>query len=136
MEVITDLATDLPTVAGDDQKLQQVLLNLLVNAEHAMQRSPRRMLTVRTRHDPAGVTVVIGDTGLGMTPEVASHIFEPFYTTKVAGDGTGLGLSVSYGIIQAHHGTIEVTSSPGMGSAFTLHLPLGVVDAPPVVTDE
>ena len=136
VEVLYDLATDLPTVAGDDQKLQQVFLNLLVNAEHAMQRSPLRTLTVRTRRDAAGVTIMIGDTGLGMTPEVASHVFEPFYTTKVAGDGTGLGLSVSYGIIQAHHGTIEVTSSPGMGSAFTLHLPLGVVDAPPVVTDE
>ena len=136
VEVHYDLATDLPTVAGDDQKLQQVFLNLLVNAEHAMQRSALRTLTVRTRRDAAGVSIMIGDTGLGMTPDVASHIFEPFYTTKVAGDGTGLGLSVSYGIIQAHHGTIEVTSAPGMGSAFTLHLPRGVVDAPLVVTDE
>ena len=121
---------------GDDQKLQQVLLNLVVNAEYAMQRSPTRQLTIRTSQNAGGITAVIADTGLGMTQEVASHIFEPFYTTKAAGDGTGLGLSVSYGIMHAHNGTIEVVSSPGSGSAFTLHFPPGAANAPPVMTDD
>lgn len=125
VEVVYELAPDLPGLVGDDQKLQQVFLNLVVNAEHAMHRAPRRQLTVHTSHDAGGITVVVADTGLGMTPEVMSHIFEPFFTTKAAGDGTGLGLSVSYGIVLAHNGTIEVASTAGSGSAFTLHFPPG-----------
>ena len=118
----------LPSIAGDDRKLQQVLLNLIVNAEYAMHRQGTRELTVRTTWDgtaDAGRTVIeITDTGTGMAPELVKHIFEPFFTTKPAGVGTGLGLSVSYGIVQAHGGTITVRSAPGTGSTFVISLPL------------
>jgi two-component system NtrC family sensor kinase len=130
VEVRTELEAQLPTILGDDQKLQQVLLNLVVNAEYAMQRSETRILTIRTR--PGGrdvgrevqVVLEVVDTGIGMASEVMKHVFEPFFTTKPAGVGTGLGLSVSYGIIQAHGGTITVTSAPGAGATFTATLPM------------
>jgi signal transduction histidine kinase len=128
VEVRTELASQLPTILGDDQKLQQVLLNLVVNAEYAMQRSETRVLTIRTLRRDAGrdvqVVLEVIDTGVGMAGDVSKHVFEPFFTTKPAGVGTGLGLSVSYGIIQAHGGTITVASAPGAGATFTATLPM------------
>ena len=116
-----------PLAIGDEQRLQQVMLNLVVNAEYAMHRSAKRVLTVGTARRVVGgiarVVIDVTDTGAGMTPEVLSHIFEPFFTTKPAGVGTGLGLSVSYTIIQAHGGTIDVRSTPGVGTTFTVALP-------------
>ena len=112
-----------PQVRGDEQKLQQVVLNLMVNAESAMRDSVVRHLSVVTRSRDEVVTIIISDTGHGMTDAVRQRVFEPFYTTKPPGEGTGLGLSVSYGIIQAHEGSISVESTPGIGTAFTITLP-------------
>jgi two-component system NtrC family sensor kinase len=124
--VETEFDTTLPTIPGDDQKLQQVILNLIVNAEYAMHRAPTRRLTVRTTHDQAKRALVLGitDTGVGMSAEVAKHVFEPFFTTKPVGVGTGLGLSVSYGIVHAHNGTIRVNSTPGVGTTFVITFPI------------
>jgi two-component system NtrC family sensor kinase len=124
IEVHMHLDASNPQVRGDEQKLQQVLLNLLVNAEAAMQSAPVRHLSVTTRHKQGMVHIVVSDTGHGMTPDVSERVFEPFFTTKPPGEGTGLGLSVSYGIIQAHEGTISVESEPDVGTTFTILLPL------------
>jgi len=112
-----------PQVRGDEQKLQQVLLNLLVNAEAAMQAAQVRHLSITTQQKQGMVHIIVSDTGHGMTPSVSERVFEPFFTTKPPGEGTGLGLSVSYGIIQAHDGTISVESTPDVGTTFTVLLP-------------
>jgi signal transduction histidine kinase len=125
--VETEFENALPTIPGDDQKLQQVLLNLIVNAEYAMHRvAATRRLTVRAVRDAVGQSLVVEvtDTGVGMNAEVAKHVFEPFFTTKPVGVGTGLGLSVSYGIVQAHNGTIRVESTPGVGTTFRVTFPI------------
>jgi PAS domain S-box-containing protein len=124
IEVHMHLDESNPRVRGDEQKLQQVLLNLLVNAESAMQSSQVRHLSITTRRKDGTVYVVVSDTGHGMTPAVSERVFEPFFTTKPPGEGTGLGLSVSYGIIQAHDGAISVESTPDVGTTFTILLPL------------
>ena len=124
IEVHMHLDESNPQVRGDEQKLQQVLLNLLVNAESAMQATQVRHLSVTTRHRRETVHIVVSDTGHGMTPAISERVFEPFFTTKPPGEGTGLGLSVSYGIIQAHGGTISVESTPEVGTTFTIQLPL------------
>jgi len=113
-----------PRARGDEQKLQQVLLNLLVNAEAAMQTTEVRHLSITTQRKQRMVYIIVSDTGHGMTPSVSERVFEPFFTTKPPGEGTGLGLSVSYGIIQAHDGTISVESTPDVGTTFTVALPL------------
>jgi two-component system NtrC family sensor kinase len=127
IEVRTELDQIPPVAIGDDQRLQQVLLNLVVNAEYAMHRAATRVLTIRTRRETIGglarVVIDVVDTGTGMTPDVLTHVFEPFFTTKPAGVGTGLGLSVSYTIVQAHGGTIDVRSTPGERTTFTVALP-------------
>jgi PAS domain S-box-containing protein len=123
IDVQVELAPDLPLVRGDDQRLQQVLLNLIVNAEYAMQRSKVKRLTIRSEASGAGVQVTVADSGSGMLEETRQRIFEPFFTTKPAGQGTGLGLSVSYGIVQAHGGSISVESQTGSGSVFRVFLP-------------
>jgi signal transduction histidine kinase len=128
VQVRPDLDPKLPAIPGDDRKLQQVLLNLIVNAEYAMHRQETRELAVRTTWEDAPdggrVVIEITDTGTGMAPELVKHIFEPFFTTKPAGVGTGLGLSVSYGIVHAHGGMITVRSTPGTGSTFVVTLPI------------
>jgi two-component system, NtrC family, sensor kinase len=124
VEVETDLATDLPLIEGDDQKLQQVMLNLIVNAEYAMRGTREKRLILRTARHDANVVLEVIDTGTGMSADVRARIFEPFFTTKPAGVGTGLGLSVSYGIIDAHGGTIDVQSEIGRGTVFRIQLPL------------
>jgi PAS domain S-box-containing protein len=128
IEVITELDPAVPLVRADHQKIQQVLLNLIVNAEHAMQSVPERRLRLVTRCEGDGVSIAITDTGSGMSPEVQARIFEPFFTTKPEGTGTGLGLSVSYGIVQAHGGSLTCESTPGLGTTFRIALP--VVHAP------
>jgi two-component system NtrC family sensor kinase len=119
-----ELNHELPLIEGDDAKLQQVVLNLVVNAEHAMLRSPERRLLLRTCHRDDSIVLEVADTGEGMTPEIRRRIFEPFFTTKPEGTGTGLGLSVSYGIVRAHGGDLSVESAPGVGSTFRVVLPL------------
>ncbi|MBI4635017.1 MAG: GAF domain-containing protein [Candidatus Rokubacteria bacterium] len=125
-----DLAPELPTIAGDAQQLQQVFLNLLLNAEQAILEAQRRgRIVLRTRLD-AGDKVVraqVIDDGPGIAPDVLPRVFEPFFTTKEVGAGTGLGLSVSYGIVQEHGGRLSVESVPG-STVFTVELALGVVE--------
>ena len=123
VHVELQLDPTVPLITGDTQKLQQVLLNVIGNAEHAMLGRDERQLVVRTTHDSEHAVITAVDTGVGMSAEVRRRIFEPFYTTKPAGVGTGLGLSVSYGIIHAHGGTISVESEPDVGSTVSIMLP-------------
>ena len=124
IEMRQELAPSLPRVRGDDRQLQQVLLNLVVNAEHALAKCPRRVITLRTSVAARRVIVEVSDTGQGMSVEVQKRIFEPFFTTKPEGSGTGLGLSVSFGIVQTHGGMLTVHSAPGAGATFRLTLPV------------
>ena len=130
-EVVMDLAPDLPPVACVVDEINQVMLNLLVNAAHAIEEAQkvrgraRGKITVRTRLDSSSAIIEIEDTGSGMTPEVRARIFEPFYTTKPLGKGTGQGLTIVHTVIvNHHHGAIAVASEPGKGTKFTLTLPL------------
>ncbi|HKS91253.1 MAG TPA: ATP-binding protein, partial [Tepidiformaceae bacterium] len=109
-------------VEGDAGQLQQALLNIVINARDAMPHGG--MLTVRLREAGDGCVLSIADTGMGMTEETRMRLFEPFYTTKPAGSGTGLGMAITYGIVQGHHGSIAVTTAPGHGTTFSIHLPL------------
>ncbi len=109
-------------VQGIEYKLQQVFLNLFLNARDAMPRGG--WLTVVTRADGADAVVEIADTGSGIPAEQLSRIYDPFFTTKEIGKGTGLGLSITYGILQEHEGTITCDSSIGQGTRFTLSLPV------------
>ena len=113
----------LPPVLCRPGKLNQVFLNLLLNAVQAC--AVGGSVEARTRPDgERGVVVEVADDGCGIKPEHLSRIFEPFFTTKPVGQGTGLGLSVSFGIVRDHGGTIEVESAPGRGSTFRVRLPL------------
>ncbi len=113
-----------PHVQGDAQRLQQVLLNLVVNSEQAMHGREIRRLTVHTRLEGDQVHITVSDTGSGMSANVKRRLFEPFFTTKPLGVGTGLGLSVSYGIAQTHRGTLDVQSEENVGTSITLTLPV------------
>ena len=122
------LAPELPGALLPPDQFRQVMLNLLRNAEDAL-RNGGGKLTVTTRRqagEPDGrqarVVVDVADTGCGIQPDDRQHIFEPFFTTKGERHGTGLGLAVSYGIVSNAGGSIEVESSPGRGSVFTLRL--------------
>ena len=124
IKYVADLQRDfspIPPVNGYPQKLGQVFLNLLVNASHAI--SEHGTITVRTWLEEGMVCVSISDTGCGIPPDVLPHIFEPFYTTKKAGNGTGLGLSICENIVRTHDGYIEVDSEIGKGATFTVRLP-------------
>ena len=113
-------AENLPEVEHDSDQIHQVLLNLLLNAEQAIEDSGVVRVAVTEEGDAAVVTV--SDTGRGISAEQLPNIFRPFYTTK--GNGTGLGLSLARRIVEAHHGRIEVTSSPGLGTTFSVALPV------------
>jgi two-component system, NtrC family, sensor kinase len=126
VRVETDLAADLPSVMGDARQLQQVCLNLLTNAVQAM--SPGGgVLHVRTYQANDRVRLEVKDTGPGIAVDARAHIFEPFFTTKKEGEGTGLGLSVSYGIVTTHGGTIEVVETGPAGTTFRVTLPAASV---------
>jgi len=123
VETVLELDATLQPLHGDDRQLQQVLLNLIVNAEHAMANTDRRLLRLRTTNAGSRVIIEVSDNGVGMSSELQARIFEPFFTTKGEGKGTGLGLSVSYGIVQSHGGSLAVESAPGAGSTFRVTLP-------------
>lgn len=124
-DVVKELG-DLPEIECSPSQLAQVVLNLLVNAAHAIREGgPRGVITIRSGgNDGSAVWVEVTDNGCGMTEAQMKKIFDPFYTTKPVGVGTGLGLSISYGIIEAHGGKIEVDSTLGEGSTFRLSLPV------------
>jgi PAS domain S-box-containing protein len=119
----------LSTVYVDRQQIQQVILNLLLNAEQAIEGSGQThgRITFTTQYDREGhkVVITVADNGAGVPPQVLSRIFDPFFTTKPVGTGTGLGLSLSHGIIAGHEGTILVQSGSGGGAVFTIELPTG-----------
>lgn len=118
----TKLARNLPVIMADEVQISQVLVNLITNAVHAMTKNGE--IVISTGVKGRFVSLVVKDTGSGMTAEVKERIFEPFFTTKAIGQGTGLGLSVVKGIIEAHQGRILVNSTPGSGTRFEILLPL------------
>ena len=124
VEVETKLADDLPPVPCDQSQVQQVVLNLILNAAEATHGKSERRVAVSTSADNGFVRLVVADNGEGIAPENLARIFHPFFTTKPEGKGVGLGLAVSYGIIEAHGGDIEVTSRVGEGARFAVSLPL------------
>jgi two-component system NtrC family sensor kinase len=117
-----DLSDNLPRLMGNVHNLQQVFLNLFLNAIQAMPDGGS--LTVKSYVDDGQIRIDVGDSGVGIPPENLDKIFDPFFTTKEVGKGTGLGLSVSYGIIRKHHGRVTVTSDVGKGTTFTITLPV------------
>jgi len=117
------LLPDLPVIQGNANQLQQVFINLLINAQHAMQGTPGSMRVESRVAENGAVEVWFTDTGPGIPEDVRVRIFEPFFTTKATGDGTGLGLSVSFGIIADHGGEIQVESEMGQGTTFIITLP-------------
>lgn len=130
------LRSDLPLIKADRSQIHQVLLNLCVNSRDAMNKGGT--LTLETRLTPGAelsesftgasaqnyLGIHVRDTGSGMSKEIKSHIFEPFFTTKERGQGTGLGLSVVYGVVNNHRGFVQVESEPGTGTVFTIYLPV------------
>jgi two-component system, NtrC family, sensor kinase len=121
IQVVKQLGETLPPVRGSANKLQQVFLNLFLNARDAMPSGG--MLEVRTGAHNGSVEIEVADTGAGIAREHIHRIFDPFFTTKSNGRGTGLGLSVSYGIIKEHSGKIDVRSTPGKGTSFHVEFP-------------
>ncbi len=117
----------LPTILGNSGQLNQVFLNLLVNAGHALETPGQ--ITLRNWHDDSFVYASVSDTGVGIPPEILDRLFEPFFTTKGEGKGTGLGLSISREIIKNHGGEIQVASEVGVGTTFTVKLPYGMAAA-------
>jgi PAS domain S-box-containing protein len=136
IEVEVDLPDTPAIISGNTVNLQQVLMNLLVNAEHAI-RNHRGRGNVWLRLEVQGelAVITVDDNGPGIAPELLSRVFDPFYTTKPEGEGTGLGLSVSAGIIADHQGKIAAAERPGGGARFVLELPLSQSAAPVVPED-
>ena len=108
----------------DEKKIKQVLLNLIMNARHAVGHQGTITLSTELDTDINRVFIKVKDSGHGIEKQHHTSIFDPFFTTKPTGEGTGLGLSVSYGIIKSHGGDIFVESEPGKGSLFTVVLPV------------
>jgi two-component system, NtrC family, sensor kinase len=124
-----DLCPSPALVAGTEHKLQQVFLNLFLNARDAMPKGG--WLSVETRVEDGHVLAEVGDTGLGIPSEQLSRIYDPFFTTKMIGKGTGLGLSITYGIVREHEGTLTCQSAVGQGTRFTVSLPETIAAARP-----
>jgi signal transduction histidine kinase len=119
-----ELADGLPQIPVDEHQIQQVLVNLLTNAAQAVESGGHVVVSTRSAHGGRTVEIAVGDDGKGILPEHLPHVFDPFFSTKGEG-GTGLGLSVSYGIVKNHGGEIRVESAPGAGTTFTIELPVG-----------
>ena len=120
------------TVRINAQELEQVLVNLLVNAIHAIENKKGEICVAARDWDDKGVVILIKDNGYGMDSEKISRVFNPFYSTKQQGEGTGLGLSLSYGLIRRYGGNITVKSNPGAGAEFYVWL----LSQPVLVGDE
>lgn len=132
VDLTLNLCDELPWVLADHNRLEQVFINLVTNAMDAMdekQDHPQwwdgeKRLAIRTFVEADHVAVTVTDTGVGMTEEVKAKLFDPFFTTKKVGKGTGLGVSISYGIIKDYEGTIDIVSAPGKGTTFELRFPI------------
>ncbi len=122
--ITRELNPELPPIYGNAIRLNQVVMNIVVNAVQAMEGNGRLCITTRTRANHDINEITIQDSGPGIEHELLEKIFDPFFTTKAAGEGTGLGLSVSYAIVKEHKGSIRVTSSPETGTTFTLRFPV------------
>jgi two-component system NtrC family sensor kinase len=122
IQVEKEVAPEVPPISGDRKSLQQVFLNLFINSIQAMPDGGQ--LIIRVRPDHGQLHIDVKDTGAGIDPSHLPHIFDPFYTTKEVGRGTGLGLSVTYGIIEKHGGHIEAHSKKGEGAEFSIVLPI------------
>ncbi|HYC71773.1 MAG TPA: response regulator [Opitutaceae bacterium] len=144
--VQSDVAADVATISGDPTQFSQVLMNLCVNARDAMPNGGRLVIrahnavvtAAHVRAHPGAkpgpyVRVIVEDTGTGIPPEILDRIFDPFFTTKVAGKGTGLGLATVLGIVRGHAGFLEVQSTVGKGTAFTIYFPASPAVAPAAV---
>jgi signal transduction histidine kinase len=118
-----DIQPNLPPVEGDFNQLQQCVINLIFNAIDAMPQGGDLALTSRLDGDSDKVIITVRDSGRGIPPEILPNIFEPFYTTKNEGHGVGLGLSTVYGIMERHHGSVNVESQPGEGTNISIELP-------------
>ncbi|MGD8724802.1 MAG: PAS domain S-box protein, partial [Desulfobacterales bacterium] len=131
VEVTLDLDTQIPDILAEHNRLEQVFINLVSNAIDAMDEKDNRPdidnnekhLTIKSFAENGHVCVKVTDTGIGMSAEVKNKIFEPFYTTKKVGKGTGLGVSISYGIVQDYKGAIDIESQVGQGTTFILKFP-------------
>jgi signal transduction histidine kinase len=122
IQIVRGYDPDSPPVIGNSGKLQQVFTNLLLNARDATPSGGS--ITISTlSSDDHSLTIEVSDSGIGIAPEDVAKIYDPFYTTKGVGRGTGLGLAVSYGIVQEHSGHISVESTPGQGTIFRITLP-------------
>jgi two-component system NtrC family sensor kinase len=121
---IREIEPGLPKVCCDFKQIQQVLLNIMGNASEAMDEGGDLTVAAKPSANSGFVDVVVSDTGQGIPEEDLKNIFEPFFTTKEEGKGVGLGLSVAYGIVARHKGTIEVESKPGKGAVFKVSLPI------------
>jgi histidine kinase len=132
IEIFWDLELDPPLILADPDRLEQVFVNLLINARDAIDENqqsyqPRKgakKISLKTRSHGKEITVEISDTGPGIEDAILERIFEPFFTTKKVGQGTGLGLSISYGIIQDCKGSIRAVSGKGKGTTFIMKFPI------------
>jgi signal transduction histidine kinase len=125
IQVVNRLAPDLPLTMADYFQLQQVFLNIIINAEHFMLEAHRRgTLTITTRHVGKNIMASFTDDGPGIAKENMAHLFDPFFTTKEVGEGTGLGLSICHGIVTEHNGLLYAESEPGKGATFIVELPV------------
>jgi len=124
IKIVKEIEPNLPNVQCDSKQIQQVLLNLISNASEAMAKRGILTISVKRSERDGFLDVVISDTGCGISKENLKNIFEPFFTTKQEGKGVGLGLSIAYGIIARHNGSIEVKSELKKGSFFKVFLPI------------
>ena len=124
IEIVRNYGNELAQVHGNSVKLQQVFTNLILNARDSISNGNGRItLSTRNGDDDDSLVVEVADTGVGIAPDDVAKIYDPFFTTKGVGRGTGLGLAVTYGIVQEHSGHISVSSEPGRGTTFRITLP-------------
>ena len=135
IEIVRDYDPALPWITADPGQLQQVFLNLIVNAEFAMKKAhDKGKLIIKTDYNDKSVRLSFRDDGPGISEEVKQKLFQPFFTTKDSGEGTGLGLSLSRAIIREHGGTISIESHPGQGAEFIITLPVTPLEEPTAET--
>lgn len=130
VKILQEIPDGFPKIMCNANQIEQVLMNIMLNAQHAMENRSEKKITLRVKQGKTGYArIEVEDTGTGIPEDVKKRIFEPFFTTKPAGKGTGLGLSVSYGIIKDHKGILDVESKEGVGTTFIIELPYKSADA-------